>query len=105
LLAGIVGGWGGELAAQRTAEPADLIRLREVTDPQLSPDGAWVAYTVTLSDTAEDKRDADVWMSSWNGKRSVRLTWTKQREHTPRWSPGTAGALRIFRITSIGHNS
>jgi dipeptidyl aminopeptidase/acylaminoacyl peptidase len=87
LLAGIVGGWGGELAAQRTAEPADLIRLREVTDPQLSPDGAWVAYTVTLSDTAEDKRDADVWMSSWNGKRSVRLTWTKQREHTPRWSP------------------
>jgi dipeptidyl aminopeptidase/acylaminoacyl peptidase len=87
LLAGMVCAGGGELVAQRAAEPADLLRLREVTDPQLSPDGAWVAYTVTVSDTAADKRDADIWMSSWSGKRSVRLTWTKAREHTPRWSP------------------
>jgi dipeptidyl aminopeptidase/acylaminoacyl peptidase len=87
LLAGMVCAGGGELVGQRAAEPADLLRLREVTDPQLSPDGAWVAYTVTVSDTAADKRDADIWMSSWSGKRSVRLTWTKAREHTPRWSP------------------
>ncbi len=87
LIAGMICAGSGELAAQRAAEPADLLRLREVTDPQLSPDGAWVAYTVTVSDTAEDKRNADIWMSSWSGKRSVRLTWTKVREHTPRWSP------------------
>jgi dipeptidyl aminopeptidase/acylaminoacyl peptidase len=77
----------GSLAAQRSVEAKDLLRIREVTDPQLSPDGAWVAYTVSTSDTVEDKRDADVWMSSWDGKRSTRLTWTKQREHAPRWSP------------------
>ena len=77
----------GELAAQRAVEAGDLLRIREVTDPQLSPDGAWVAYTVSTSDTVEDKRDADLWMSSWDGKRSTRLTWTKEREHSPRWSP------------------
>jgi dipeptidyl aminopeptidase/acylaminoacyl peptidase len=76
-----------ELPAQRPVEAKDLLRIRDVADPQLSPEGAWVAYTVSTSDTVEDKRDADIWMSSWDGKRSTRLTWTKQREHTPRWSP------------------
>src|SRR5437762_12384544 len=32
----------------------DLFRLREVADPPLSPDGAWVAYTPTKADSAED---------------------------------------------------
>jgi dipeptidyl aminopeptidase/acylaminoacyl peptidase len=75
------------LAAQRPVEAKDLLRLREVSDPQLSPDGAWVAYTVSTADTVADKQDDDVWMSSWDGKRSVRLTWTGEKEHTPRWSP------------------
>ena len=87
LLPGLMFASSGQLAAQRPVEAKDLLRIREVTDPQLSPDGAWVAYTVSTSDTVEDKRDADIWMSSWDGKRSTRLTWTKNREHAPRWSP------------------
>ena len=75
------------LAAQRSVEARDLLRIREVSDPQLSPDGAWVAYTVAGSDTVEDGRGSDVWMTSWNGKRSVRLTYDKAQEHSPRWSP------------------
>lgn len=76
-----------ESNAQRPVEARDLLRIREVTDPQLSPDGAWVAYTVATSDTVEDGRGSDVWMSSWDGKRSVRLTYTQAEEHSPRWSP------------------
>ena len=75
------------LAAQRPVEAKDLLRIRDVSDPQLSPDGAWVAYTVSTSDTVADKGDADVWMSSWDGKRSVRLTNSKAKESSPRWSP------------------
>ena len=74
-------------AAQRPVEARDLLRIREVSDPQVSPDGGWVAYAVGTSDTVEDKRDADVWMSRWDGKRSVRLTNSKEPEHSPRWSP------------------
>jgi dipeptidyl aminopeptidase/acylaminoacyl peptidase len=74
-------------AAQRPVEARDLLRIREVSDPQLSPDGAWVAYSVSTADTAADKRDTDVWMSRWDGKRSVRLTYSKDRERSPRWSP------------------
>ena len=35
----------------------------------------------------EGPPDTDVWMTSWDGSRSVRLTTSKSSEHTPRWSP------------------
>src|SRR5207245_766441 len=71
----------------RPGPVTDLFRLRELADPQLSPDGAWVAYTVTGADSAEDKQPGAVWMTSWDGARTLRLTNSKQGESTPRWSP------------------
>ena len=78
---------GGPAAAQRPVDVEDLLRTRVVSDPQLSPDGAWVAYTVRVADTTRDRRDRDLWMSSWDGARHVRLTTSPDAEHTPRWSP------------------
>ena len=53
----------------------------------MSPDGQWVAYTVSLPDTAKDKANRDLWMTSWDGRRSVRLTTSTAGEGTPHWSP------------------
>ena len=82
------------LAAPLFAQPArhpfkldDLARLRDVRDPQCSPDGGWVAYTVGTTDAKEDKHDSDVWMVSYDGKRDLRLTSSPEAEGTPRWSP------------------
>lgn len=75
-------------AAPRALTAGDLVyRLRAVSDPQLSPDGNWVAYTVTTTDSAKNRRDADVWMTSWDGTQTIRMTFTPERETTPRWSP------------------
>jgi len=71
----------------RALQPNDIFRLRDVGDPRLSPDGAWVAYTVTTTDSAKDKSDSDVWMVSWDGTRTLRLTSSPEGEGTPRWSP------------------
>lgn len=87
LLTLIAPGVGAQTTPQRKVELDDVYRLREVSDPQLSPDGAWVAYTVSLPDTVEDQANSDVWMTSWDGARSVRLTSSKSSEDTPRWSP------------------
>src|SRR3989442_2569302 len=82
---------GPGLAAQgqsrRILSLDDLYRLRDVSDRKVSPDGAWVAYTVATPDTAEDKNRSAVWMTSWDGARTVRLTTSKPGENTPRWSP------------------
>lgn len=78
--------------AQTTPAPrplalTDLARMRDVADPNLSPDGAWVAYTVTRVDTATDKRDADVWMARTDGSQNLRITTNPASETRPRFSP------------------
>ncbi len=73
--------------AKRPLRASDLYLLRNVADPQISPDGAWVAYTVTAIDSTKDKSDSDLWMTSWDGTQTIRLTSTPEGESTPRWSP------------------
>ena len=65
----------------------DLYNLREVRDPQRSPDGKWVAYTVSRAIRETDKNDTDVWMVSWDGSQQIQLTSTPDGESRPRWSP------------------
>jgi dipeptidyl aminopeptidase/acylaminoacyl peptidase len=65
----------------------DLERARDVRDPQMSPDGRWVAYSVTAADTEKDRDNTDLWMTSWDGAEHVQLTSSPDRESQPRWSP------------------
>jgi dipeptidyl aminopeptidase/acylaminoacyl peptidase len=68
--------------------PADVVRIQDVSDPVVSPDGEWVAYVVRSADVEKDRRQSDVWMARWDGSRSVRLTHTaEESERAPRWSP------------------
>jgi dipeptidyl aminopeptidase/acylaminoacyl peptidase len=72
---------------KRPLEVNDLNRMRAVSDPQRSPDGAWVAYTVSHVDTAKDRHDSDIYKTSWDGATTVRLTSSDESESSPRWSP------------------
>ena len=66
----------------------DLFRLQDVGDPQVSPDGKWVAYTVSTIDTTADKRLTDIWMVNWGGSQDIRLTYANENSaNAPRWSP------------------
>ena len=72
---------------KRSMKPADLYKLPGVSDPQVSPDGLWVAYTVTTVDSIKDSRSSDVWMISLDGKNNIQLTHSPEGESSPRWSP------------------
>ena len=65
----------------------DMHRFHTVADPQVSPDGKWVAYTVSSVDTTADKSDTDIWMTSWDGAEHIRVTSSPEAETAPRWSP------------------
>ncbi len=71
----------------RPIRPSDIYRLKDVGSPRLSPDGAWIAYTVSTVDSAKDKSDSDIWMVSWDGTRTLRMTSSPEGESNPRWSP------------------
>ncbi len=65
----------------------DMQKLLGVAGPQVSPDGKWIAYTVSRVDTVEDKNISNLWMVSWDGKDDIQLTYSKDPVGSPRWSP------------------
>src|SRR5262245_4670184 len=73
--------------ARRPLDVDDLFNLKEVRDPQRSPDGKWVAYTVARAIKDTDKNDSDIWMVSWDGQQQVQVTSSAEGESSPRWSP------------------
>src|SRR5438552_8536987 len=78
------------LSAQTAKRPFkldDLARLRDVREPQLSPDGQWIAYVVATIDAKEDKGNTHIWMVGFDGKNDRQITFSTDSETAPRWSP------------------
>ena len=65
----------------------DFFALKSVGAPVLSPDGAYVAYTVRTLDLKKDKSDADIYLIPTAGGEAVRLTTSEKAETNPRFSP------------------
>jgi dipeptidyl aminopeptidase/acylaminoacyl peptidase len=77
------------LSAQepRPLKVDDIFAFRNVGDPRLSPDGQWVAYTVSQMNVKEDNSDTDIYMVATAGGDPIRLTSSPKSESSPRWSP------------------
>jgi len=74
--------------AARPLAVSDVDNLKTVADPAIDPSGQWVAYDVGSVDVKADKSFKHIWMTSWDGSRTVQLTnREKESESTPRWSP------------------
>ena len=73
--------------ARRPLAIDDIYRTQQVGNPQCSPDGKWIAYTVTVIDREADKRRTSLWMVNWEGTHTVQLTSGMDGDSSPRWSP------------------
>ena len=65
----------------------DIFELKTVGDPRISPDGQWVAYTVSQMNSEEDNADTDIYMVSLDGEDTLQLTSGPKSENSSRWSP------------------
>jgi dipeptidyl aminopeptidase/acylaminoacyl peptidase len=74
-------------AAKRGLAVDDYFRLKEVSDPQASPDAKWVAYVVKTAKLKEDKNNERIWMVAAGGGTAIPLTAEKVSSSHPRWSP------------------
>lgn len=82
----------GSFAAAQSSEKHflsidDIARLQAIEGPRCSPDGRWIAYTVSANDLDADKRRSAVWMVSWDGNQDLRLSYGPGSDSSPRWSP------------------
>jgi dipeptidyl aminopeptidase/acylaminoacyl peptidase len=74
--------------ARRGITPEDYFAFEFVSDPNLSPDGKYVAYVVTKIDRAQNRRNSSIWMVTTDGSRGPwQFTTSPQSSNSSRWSP------------------
>ncbi len=79
------------LAVAGSAQPSftvnDLINLKRVADPQLSPDGRTVAFTIGVVNKEANRTLTQIYTLSIDGTNQHQLTNGTSSSSGPRWSP------------------
>ncbi len=83
---------GARAQSKAASEPRslvvdDFLAIKDVGNPQMSPDGKWVAYTVRTLSLKEDKSTQQIWMAPAAGGEAIPLTAKSENSSSPRWSP------------------
>jgi len=76
--------------ATRAAPPftaAEMMKLKRLADPRVSPDGGRVAFALAEIDLAGGKRNTDLWLVPVAGGEPRRITASPASDSHPRWSP------------------
>lgn len=99
------------LAAQAPAAPSidDLLNLKRVGAPAISPDGRQVAFTIRETNWEENAYETELWLGGSGALRQ--LTNSKKSSLQPAWSPDGAwlafvsdrdGKRQLYRIAIAG---
>ena len=73
--------------ATRAITVDDYFRILDVGQPEISPDGQWVAYSVRTKMLKEDKNESRLWMVAAKGGEPIPLTAEGVSSGHARWSP------------------
>jgi dipeptidyl aminopeptidase/acylaminoacyl peptidase len=68
----------------------DLLSLRIASDPQISPDGSWIAFTVLHCNAETDTTGSSIWLVNSAASKTQparQLTSSSHHDTMPRWSP------------------
>ena len=71
----------------RLLEPEDLFEIKAVGSPEISPDGAWVAYTVRTTSLEDDSSETRIWMASTADDIVLPMSGPGSSASSPQWSP------------------
>jgi dipeptidyl aminopeptidase/acylaminoacyl peptidase len=98
-------------AAAKGLTVDDMLAMQRVSDPQPSPDGKWVAFSVRDTDVAANRGRFDVWLAAVDASSVARLTTHPENDNEARWSPDGAwlyflssrsGSSQVWRIRPTG---
>src|SRR6202158_2106208 len=79
-----------------------LLELKRIGDPQISPDGRLVAFTVQSADVEANRKPVQIWTVPLNGGAPQPITHDGDANQRPRWSPYSK---RIAYISDRGGSS
>jgi len=72
---------------RRLITPEDVFRFQLVSDAQLSPDGARVAYVLQWTNRDENRYFSNVWVVPCDGRAPRPFTRGDHGDRSPRWAP------------------
>lgn len=65
----------------------EYLRLIDISEIAVSPDGQFIAYTLTSKDIEKDEERDVIWMTPSKGGDAIRMTATNSDASSPKWSP------------------
>ncbi|HET7748942.1 MAG TPA: DPP IV N-terminal domain-containing protein, partial [Terriglobales bacterium] len=80
----------------------DMMALQRVGEPQVSPDGRWVAFSAVKVDLKANTRTPHLWVVPMTGGEEKQLTSGPAGEDRPRWAPD---GKHLAYISSQGGSS
>src|SRR3954469_19496722 len=87
-------------AAAKGLTIEDMLAMRRVSDPAVSPDARWVAFTVRDTDFDANRGRTDVWLAAVDGSAVKQLTTHVDNDQDPQWSAD--GAWLYFTSSRSG---
>jgi dipeptidyl aminopeptidase/acylaminoacyl peptidase len=75
--------------AKRLFTFEEMMKVKRVAEPQLSPDGKWVAYTISTYSVEKNSHETNIWLVPSSGGAPLQLTQGASDTH-PRWSPDSS---------------
>lgn len=82
---------GLEVGAQepepRMLQVEDQFAIQNVGAPQISPEGTWIAYTITSTSLEKERSETRVWISPFEGGEAIPMTVAGSSAGSPRFSP------------------
>lgn len=72
---------------RRPLQVDDMFAIKGVGAPVISPDGEWIAYTVSETSLEEEGSETRIWMVSTRGDNPLPMTVPGSSAGNPNWSP------------------
>lgn len=73
--------------AKRPLTIDDIMQLKTVKDVEISPDGKWIAYSISEMDLKKDKSLKRIYIIPIDGGEAVAITGKGYSASSPQWSP------------------
>ncbi len=86
--------------AQHVPTVDDLINVKSIGGAQISPDGKFVAYTVSETDWKQDAYVTHIWLANVATGKALQLTRGDKSAGNPQWSPD--GQWLSFTSNRVG---
>jgi dipeptidyl aminopeptidase/acylaminoacyl peptidase len=101
---------GAQDAGKHAITFTDMMKMHRVAEPEVSPDGKWVVYTVATPDMDANRNASNIWLVSTETGAPIQLTQSGH-DSSPVWSPdgkmiaflsSRAGEAQVYLLSMDG---